>query len=123
MRRQFNPFVSNVPFLRVIKVTVHTKRGSQVSTSYIAHFFLQIPQPKGAMKSFKWISQTNYFHHLLRIKFQKNYSISNTGGLAKLLVLKVNGRVLIVTNIDISGRLINEQTGTFKHIETKENIV
>ena len=38
-------------------------------------------------------------------------------------MLKVNGRVLIITNIDISDRLINEQTETFKHIETKENIV
>ena len=75
------------------------------------------------MDSFKRISQTNYFQHLLRIKFQKNYSISNTGGLAKLLVLKVNARVLIITNIDISGRLIIEQAGTFKHIEIKEKSI
>ena len=75
------------------------------------------------MDSFKRISQTNYFQHLLRIKFQKNYSISNTGGLAKLLVLKVNARVLIITNIDISGGLIIEQVGTFKHIEIKEKSI
>ena len=74
------------------------------------------------MKSFKRISQTNYLQHLLRIKFQKN-SISNTCGLAKLLVLKVNARVLIITNIDISGRLIIEQAGTFKHIEIKEKSI
>ena len=75
------------------------------------------------MDSFKRISQTNYFQRLLRIKFQKNYSISNTGGLAKLLVLKVNARVLIITNIDISGSLIIEQAGTFKHIEIKEKSI
>ena len=75
------------------------------------------------MDSFKRISQTNYFQHLLRIKFQKNYSISNTGDLAKLLVLKVNARVLIITNIDISGGLIIEQAGTFKHIEIKEKSI
>ena len=75
------------------------------------------------MDSFKRISQTNYFQRLLRIKFQKKYSISNTGGLAKLLVLKDNASVLIVTNIDISGRLIIEQAGTFKHIKTKEKSI
>ena len=74
------------------------------------------------MDSFQRISQTNYFQYLLRIKFQKKYSISNTGDLAKLLVLKANARVLIITNIDVSGRLINEQAGIFKHIETKEKI-
>ena len=37
-------------------------------------------------------------------------------------MLKANARVLIITNIDVSGRLINEQAGIFKHIETKEKI-
>ena len=68
-------------------------------------FFLECPSSKA-----QWI------------QFQKKYSISNTGDLAKLLVLKANARVLIITNIDVSGRLINEQAGIFKHIETKEKI-
>lgn len=53
----------------------------------------------------------------------KNYSISNTVRIATLLVLNVNARVLIIKNIDISDRLIIEQRGTCKHIETKEKIV
>ena len=41
---------------------------------------------------------------------------SQTGGLAQLLQIKVNARVMITVNIDIADRLINGQIGTVKHI-------
>ena len=62
------------------------------------------------------------FSVLAKDYITKNYSISNTVRIATLLVLNVNARVLIIKNIDISDRLIIEQRGTFKHIETKEKI-
>ena len=50
----------------------------------------------------------------------QNRKHSGTGGLAFLLELKFNARVMLTTNINIEGRLINEQGATFKHIEIKK---
>ena len=41
---------------------------------------------------------------------------SETGGLARMLQIKVNARVMLTVNIDIADRLINGQIGTVKHI-------
>ena len=43
-------------------------------------------------------------------------SRSETGGLDSEILIKVNSRVMLTTNIDISDRLINGQMGTVKHI-------
>ena len=48
---------------------------------------------------------------------------SESGGLAYSLELKINGRVMLTTNINIEDRLINGQIGTVKHIEIKGNEV
>ena len=53
----------------------------------------------------------------------QNRKQSETGGLASLLELKANVRVMLTTNINIEDRLINGQMGTVKHIEIKENEV
>lgn len=53
----------------------------------------------------------------------QNRKQSETGGLAILLKLKVNARVIITTNIDNADRLINEQIEVVKYIETKKNEV
>ena len=47
-----------------------------------------------------------------------NRNQSETGGLAGLLNIKVNARVMLTVNIDIADRLINGQIGTVKHILT-----
>ena len=57
------------------------------------------------------------------IKESHNRKQSETGGLASLLELKVNARVMLTTNINIEDRLINGQMGTVKYIEIKENEV
>ena len=41
---------------------------------------------------------------------------SETGGLGKILELKVGARVMLTSNIDIEDRLINGQIGTVRHI-------
>ena len=41
---------------------------------------------------------------------------SQTGGLAQILQVKLNARVMLTANVDIEDRLINGQIGTVKHI-------
>ena len=55
------------------------------------------------------------------IKEAQNRKQSETGGVASLLELKVNARVMLTTNINIKDRLIREKMGTVKHIEIKES--
>ena len=57
------------------------------------------------------------------IREAQNQKQCETGGLASLLELKVNARVMLTTNINIEDRLINGLMGTVKHIEIKENEV
>ena len=45
-----------------------------------------------------------------------NRNQSNTGELAQLLRIKVNGRVMLTVNIDVKDRLVNGQLGTVMHI-------
>ena len=53
-----------------------------------------------------------------------NRNQSETGGLAGLLNIKVNARLMLTVNIDIADRLINGQIGTVKHILTdRGNVV
>ena len=47
----------------------------------------------------------------------QNQKQTNTGGLAKLLNLKTGAKVMLTVNVDIQDRLINGQTGNFKHNE------
>ena len=46
----------------------------------------------------------------------QNRNQSETGGLAGLLKIKVDARVMITVNINIQDRLTNGQLGTIKHI-------
>ena len=48
---------------------------------------------------------------------------SETGGLSVLLKVKVNARVMIVANIDLSDRLVDGQRGTLKYISINQNEV
>ena len=54
---------------------------------------------------------------MLEIREAQNRKQSETGGLASLLELKVNFRVMLTANINIEDRLINKQMGTVKHKE------
>ena len=47
----------------------------------------------------------------------KNQKQTNTGGLAKLLKLKIGVKVMLTVNVDMQDRRINGQTGNAKHIE------
>ena len=47
----------------------------------------------------------------------QNQNQINTGGLAKLLKLKIGAKVMLTVNVDIQDRLTNGQTGNVKHIE------
>lgn len=57
------------------------------------------------------------------IEEAQNRRQSETGGLALLLHVKVEARVMITTNIDISDRLINGQLGTVKQFKTQNGKV
>ena len=49
--------------------------------------------------------------------------MSETGGLASILELKINATVMLTTNINIEDRLINGQMGTVKHIKIRDTEV
>ena len=51
----------------------------------------------------------------------QNRKTSETGGLASILELKINARVMLTTNINSEDRLINGQKETVKYIEIRDN--
>ena len=59
----------------------------------------------------------NYKYPLALIQAAQNQKQKNTGGLAKMLKLKIGAKVMVTVNIDIQDRLINGQTGIIRHIE------
>ena len=48
---------------------------------------------------------------------------TNTGGLAKLLKLKIYVKMVLTVNLDIQDCLINDQTGKISYIEFAQGIV
>jgi len=44
-----------------------------------------------------------------------------TGGLAQNLIIKLDAKVMLTSNIDVSDKLINGQIGTIYHIKTNSN--
>lgn len=59
---------------------------------------------------------------VLCISEVQNQKQPEPSGLATLLKLKVNARVIITTNIDVSDRLIKSKIETVKPIETKKDM-
>ena len=59
----------------------------------------------------------NCKYQLTLIEAAQNQKPTNTGGLAKLLKLKIREKVMLTVNIDIPDRLINGQTGNIRHTE------
>ena len=53
----------------------------------------------------------------------QNQKQSNTGGLAMLLKVKVNARVIITININLSDKLTNGQVGAVKYFGIIQNEV
>ena len=51
-----------------------------------------------------------------RIKEALDWNQTDTGGLASAIKIKVNSRVMLTVNVDLSDRLVNGQLGTVKHI-------
>ena len=60
---------------------------------------------------------------LAMIEAAQNQKQTNTGGLAKLLELKIGAKVMLTVNVDIQDRLINGQTGNIEHIEFVQGTV
>ena len=54
------------------------------------------------------------------VREAQNRKISETGGLASILELKINARVMLTTNINIEDRLISGQIGNVKHTEVRD---
>ena len=59
----------------------------------------------------------NCKYPLAMIETAQNQKQTNTGGLAKLLKLKIGAKVMLTVNVDIQDRLTNGQTGNIEHIE------
>lgn len=59
---------------------------------------------------------------VLYISEVQNQKQPEPSGLATLLKLKVNARVIITTNINVSDRLIKSKIETVKPIETKKDM-
>ena len=63
----------------------------------------------------------NCKYPLALIETARNQKPTNTGGLAKLLKLKIGAKVMLTVNIDIQDRLINGQTGNIRHTELAQD--
>ena len=59
----------------------------------------------------------NCKYPLALIETARNQKPTNTGGLAKLLKLKIGAKVMLTVNMDMQDRLINGQTGNIRHTE------
>ena len=53
----------------------------------------------------------------------RNKKLSETGGLAKCLELKVGAKVMIAVNVDIQDMLINGQVGEVAEFEIMSSII
>ena len=56
-----------------------------------------------------------------RIKEALDWNQTDNGGLASVIKIKVNSRVMLTVNVDLSDRLVNGQLGTVKHISKNLN--
>ena len=65
----------------------------------------------------------NCKYPLAMIEAAQNQKQTNTGGLAKLLELKIGAEVMLTVNVYIQDRLINGQTGNIEDIEFAEGTV
>ena len=62
----------------------------------------------------------NCKYPLALIEAAQNHKPTNTGGLAKLVKLKIGAKLMLTVNIDIQDCLTNGQTGSIRHIEFAE---
>ena len=56
-----------------------------------------------------------------RIKEALDRNQTDSGGLASVIEIKVNSRVMLTVNVDLSDRLVNGQLGTVKFISKNVN--
>ena len=89
----------------------------------ILHIFQKLKHIPGQLIAIPGKDQIPKNSKISDIREVQNRKKSETGGLALLLELKVNARVMLTANIKIEDRLINGQMETVKHIEIKENEV
>ena len=54
---------------------------------------------------------------MVTIQPAQNQKQTNTGGLAKILKLKIGAKVKLTANLDIQDSLINGHTGNINHLE------
>ena len=65
----------------------------------------------------------NCKYPLALIQAAQNQKQTNTGGLPKLLKLKIGAKLMLTVNIDIQDRLTNGQTGIIRDIEFDELVL
>ena len=99
--------------LHIFEENVAVKRHNDNQLKHITGQLITLPAKDEVPKNSK----------ISDIREAQNRKQSETDGLASLIELKVNARVMLTTNINIEDRLINEQMGTVKHIEIKEKEV
>ena len=63
------------------------------------------------------VSPDNCKYPLTLIQAAQIQKQTNTGGLANLLMLKIDAKLMLTVNMDIQDRLINGQAGNISHIE------
>ena len=97
--------------LPVLAENVAAKRHSNFMVKNIPITLFSVPAKENNPKIV-------WFYIFLRYRIKN----SQTNGLASFLDLKVNARVIITTNIDVSDRLIKSKIETVKPIETKKDM-
>ena len=65
----------------------------------------------------------NCKYSLAMTEATQNQKQTNTGGLAKLLNLKIGAKVMLTVNVDIQDRLINGETRNIEHVEFVQGTV
>ena len=59
----------------------------------------------------------NNKYPLVTVQATQNQKQKNTGGLAKLLKIKIGAKVMLTVNVMINDFLIDDQTGNIRHIK------
>ena len=100
-------------YLHIFAENSSVKRHNENRLKYIPGKLITIPAKDEISKNSK----------ISDVREAQYRTTTETGGLASILELKSNFRVMLTTNINIKDQLINGQMGTVTHIEIRDNEV